>query len=105
MKGKTTRKTPFRVEENIVYVPPELIKMHQDVTIGFDFMFVNGMIWFITVSRNIKFCTTEYVTSRSLSTAMACLETVINLYRKCGFKIRHALGDDEFSPMKPELED
>ena len=79
MKGKTTHKTPFHVEENIIHVPPELVKMHQEATIGFDFMYVNSMIWFIMVTRKIKFCTIEYVTSRSMKTVMACLKTVIHL--------------------------
>ena len=82
LKGKTTRKTPFRVKETIVHVPLELIKMHKDVTIGFDFMYVNSMIWFITVTRKIKFCTVEYVISRSMKTVMACLKTVIHLYER-----------------------
>ena len=68
-------------------------------------MYVNSMIFFITVSRKIKFCTVEYVTTRNMCTAMRCLASVINLYAPRGFQVMHALGDDEFLPMRQALID
>ena len=66
LKGKTLRKAPVHVEINTIAMPEKLLKLHQNVTMGIDFMFVNGIPFFITVSSKIKFIMVECVTSMTL---------------------------------------
>jgi len=103
LKGKTVRRAPYRVEIDHIRVPPEILKSQKNVIIGFDFLFINGQVFFVTVSRNIKFSTIEWLPRRSLALAMECLGKVINLYNNRGFTITDALGDDEFTPLKYKL--
>ena len=51
LKGATTRKKPFQVREDYIEIPPEILEIHQDVTLGIDFFYVNGNAFFLTVSR------------------------------------------------------
>ena len=97
------RNTPYRVEIDHIRVPSEILRLHKKVILGFDFLFVNGQIFFTTVSRNIKFCTIEYVPRRSLKIALECLNRIIGLYKRRGFIITDALGDDEFTPLAQSL--
>ena len=59
LKGKTVRKMPRHVLDNIDPVPPEILKLHSGVTLCIDIMFVNKVPFFVTLSRNLKFITVE----------------------------------------------
>ena len=43
LKGKTVRKAPIRVEMDHIAVPNKILKLHNYITMGIDFMFVNGL--------------------------------------------------------------
>ena len=88
-----------------VKIPKKLLKLYHNIIIGIDYIFVNGLLFFITVSQNIKFTTIEYVLRKSDSTTMKCLKTVINLYKRRGFKVRIILGDNEFESLKIKIID
>jgi hypothetical protein len=67
LRGKTVRNTPGVVVADYAEIPKEIIDMNKAVTIAADVMFVNGLPFVVTISRKIKFTTTEYVPSRSQS--------------------------------------
>ena len=87
LKGATTRKRPYRVTEDYIEIPPELFEVHKNVTVGIDFFYVNGELFFVTVSRNIKFCTVENVNSTNIELCVECLKSVRKSYNKRGFII------------------
>ena len=55
LKGKTTRRTPKRVREDNIAIPPELVAKHRDVTWCMDLFYVNGMPMYTGIGRNIKY--------------------------------------------------
>ena len=55
VQGKTRRMSPDPVISDYIDVPPDLLKVHHNVTLAADIMFVNKIPFFVTVSRNIKF--------------------------------------------------
>jgi hypothetical protein len=59
LKGKTVWKTTEHVHPKYQDMPQEIMEIHRDVTIAGDIMFVNRIAFFMTVSRNVKFGTTE----------------------------------------------
>ena len=61
LKGKTTRKSPPKVEIDIIQVPKEILKLHNNVILKMDIMYVNGLPFLLTVSSKIKFITVEYL--------------------------------------------
>jgi len=59
------RRTPAPVVAEYVAVPKSVIDRNKMVTLAADVFFVDGMGFLMTVSRNIKFITAEYVTTRT----------------------------------------
>ena len=59
LKGKTVKKKSVPVLTDYVEVPKEILKHHKKVTLCGDIFFVQGYPFFVTLSRNIKFNTTE----------------------------------------------
>ena len=67
--------------------------MHKRVTITADVMFVNRFSFLVTLSRKIKFRTTQFLSKRTARTLADSLTKVIMLYARGGFIVNLALMD------------
>ena len=105
LKGKTVRKTSDTVEPAYVPIPATLMSQYSNVIIGADIMFVNKLPFFVTISRNIKFCTAELLPNQSNKTFVTAVRHVHQLYAKRGFKITTLLMDGQFEAIRGELAD
>jgi Reverse transcriptase (RNA-dependent DNA polymerase) len=105
LKGKTVRHKNDRVESLVADVPYDIIKVHKDVTLCFDIMFVNKIAFLVTVSRSLRFGTTERLATRRVDVVGKALASVIALYRKRGFRVRECHGDGEFESLRADLAD
>jgi hypothetical protein len=63
IRGKTVRQKPGKVRPDYVKIPQQLFERLRDVTLTADLMFVNGLPFFVTLSRGIKMGTTEFTPS------------------------------------------
>jgi len=103
LKGKTVRKQPMRVNTEIIEVPEHIKKMHHNVILGGDILFVNGHPFLITFSNNIKLTTSENMANRNVKTIMNGLTKVINLYNSRGFNVKMMMMDNDFAPLESDL--
>ena len=55
LKGKTTRKQPIRVKDDLVEIPRELVEKNQKLDYCMDLMFVNGMPMLTGIDRSVRF--------------------------------------------------
>ena len=55
LKWKATRKKKIPVTEDLIQVPKELIKIHGDIVMTAEILFVNTIPLSLTLSRNIVF--------------------------------------------------
>ena len=91
------------MQTDLIAIPQEILKLHNDLVTGMDIMFVNVLPFFTTISSKIKFTTVEFIPNLKISHLFECYSQVVALYNSRGFKIKHLLGDRQFSPMKPLL--
>ena len=61
VKGKTTRHHPHQLVSDVVSIPHKLHDAQHDVCLYIDIMYVNGMPFLTTISKNIKYCTAMWV--------------------------------------------
>ena len=66
-------------------------------------MFVNGLPFLTTLSRDIRLGTTEHVPICTAKNLANSLMKVVKLYAKGGFVVRNVLMDGEFEKFKPEI--
>ena len=59
VRGYTVRQRPEWVEPEYVQIPRDFYELNKFVTLAADVMFVNGLPFFMTLSRNIRFGTAE----------------------------------------------
>ena len=59
LKGKTTRSTPQVIQSKEIDLPHDIKELYGDVELSGDIMFINKIIFFISISHKIKFGTAE----------------------------------------------
>ncbi|KAI2501035.1 Reverse transcriptase (RNA-dependent DNA polymerase) [Fragilaria crotonensis] len=96
LMGKTVRKTPKAVQATYTNIPATIMSRYRKVTLAGDIMFVNKLPFFVTISRNIRFSTSEFLTNRKSDTIFKAISHVHQTYAKRGFHIEVILMDGEF---------
>jgi hypothetical protein len=89
----------------MVSIPRELFEHIKNVTLAADVMFCNGLPFFVTVSRDIKLITVEFLPSRTVESLCSKLSKVLKVYRRGGFAVRTCLMDMEFKPLVDDFEE
>ena len=68
-------------------------------------MYVNGIPFFVTVSRHIKFGTIEPLVNQKQGVLVNAMKAVTQVYQGARFLVTQALMDGEFEPICGNLED
>ena len=63
-------------------------------------MFVNGIAFLISFSRNIKLLTVEHVPNRTVGQLAKSIMKIVKLYAKGGFQVKVVLMDKEFDKIR-----
>jgi hypothetical protein len=105
VKGKTTRRTPRRVstEDAFTVLPKSVHDRYRDVTICADLMHVNGITFFVTFSRHIRFGSIEVIPNKNQATLFKAMKQIAAVYHNGGFRIRHAFMDGAFECLRDDL--
>eukprot|EP00804_Cyclotella_cryptica_P019912 CCRYP_007825-RA/>CCRYP_007825-RA protein AED:0.78 eAED:0.12 QI:0/-1/0/1/-1/1/1/0/255 len=80
VRGKTVRQRLSAVRPEYVGMPKELYERIKNVTLTADVMFVNGLPFLVTLSRDIKLGSIEFLPSRTAKQLTNALECVILIY-------------------------
>ena len=105
LKGKTPHQKSLLAPTVVTSVPRPIMLKYRDVSIAIDFMFINKIPFFMTMSHDLKFGTVEFVPSKSQKTFMVAIKHVQQVYALRGFRLRHIHGDGDFEPARGKLSD
>ena len=105
VKGKERRGKPDRVDPEYISIPQQVLELNKFLTLVADVMFVNGLPFFVTLSRNIRFMTVKFVPRRTAVELANTLKESIMLYRRAGYVCQTALMDGEFAKLQAKLSD
>ncbi len=97
------QKTLAPVVSEYVLVPSEVVEWNKIVMLAADVFFVDGAVFLLSVSRQIKFITVEYVATRMAKSPSKHLIQVVQVYMQAGFTVRTILMDGEFEKIKDNL--
>lgn len=105
LKGKTTRRRPTPVRDDLVEIPPELLLQHQDLTFCMDIMYVNGMPMLTGIDRSIRFRGLVPLASRVASELYRALDVILRAYNQRGYTVKTIICDGEFRTLMDEVND
>jgi hypothetical protein len=103
LKGKKLQRTPDPVMMEYVTIPKEIMELNKNVTLGIDIMFVNGLAFFVSPYRKVKFTMVEYIPRRLHPILVKYLKQVFYVYTTHGFKVEAALMDREFECLRSDI--
>jgi hypothetical protein len=96
LKGKTVHKASPPVKPEYANIPATIMSRYKKVTVAGDIMFVNKLPFFVTISRHIRFPTSEFLTNKKSDTMFLAIKHVYHTYPKRGFKLKTLMLDGEF---------
>ena len=96
LKGATVRQKPDRVDPEYTQIPRNLYELHNFFTLAADMMFVNDVKFLVTLSRDIRFFTKEFLPSCTPKQLSSSLNNIVNFYARGGFVVRLVLMDMKF---------
>jgi acetolactate synthase regulatory subunit len=105
LKGKTVRKAAAPVDLRNVDIPASLITQYREVVLAADVMFVNKIPFFVTISRDIKFGTSELLPNQKPDALKNALSHALRIYKTRGFVVCTVLMDGQFEPLRGDIAD
>ena len=89
----------------MVSIPNGLCDTQCDVCLYIDIMYINGMPFLTTISKNIKYCTDMWVADGTASTIVSLVESILKLYQQAGFQVVEVCTNHQFKPVLQVLQD
>ena len=105
IKGKTTRQHPHHLVSNMVSIPHELHNTQCNVCLYIEIMYINGMPFLTTISKNIKYHTVMWVADCTAPTITSPVESILQLYQQAGSQVTEVCPNHEFKPVLHVLQD
>ena len=100
------RKTPDKVNTELLAIPDDYHRLHLFVTLILaDVMFVNGLAFLVTISRDIRLRTAEFLPNWTAKVLGSSINKIKKLYSRGGFLVRLLLMDQEFDKVEPEIDE
>ena len=100
LKGKTSRQSPLQVASDHVAIPPPIFSANKHVMLSGDPFFVNLFPFFAPISDHVKFATAKFIPNWKIAQLVQASKHAQAVCSSGGFRIKHALMDGEFVPMK-----
>jgi hypothetical protein len=66
-------------------------------------MYLGNMAFFVTISRGLRFGTTDMIWNQKNETIIKAIRNVVNIYQGRGFKVSHFLMDSQFNSLRAEI--
>ena len=104
LKGKTVRSKPKIAVKDYIEIPFELKLAHQGIELCADVMYIQKLTFLVTISKNLKFVTIQFIKHRSKEDLIGGIKSVLATYNKAGFQVATLHVDPEFKHISEELE-
>jgi hypothetical protein len=101
LKGKTTRSKSIPVARDYAKVPTELMKLHKEVFLTTDILFVNKLAFLLTFSCNICSTGVNHIADRTVPQIFKAFKEMYQYYLRGGGHIKTVHADGEFAHLKP----
>ena len=65
LKGKTTQRSPFAVTIDTIDIPPETVKLHNDIFLGIDIFHINGLAFLLQCHQKLNWSQQKKLETRT----------------------------------------
>jgi hypothetical protein len=105
IKGKTARRTPRPIIQDLISVPPELVRKHSSIELCIDVMYVNRIGFLTSIGYPIYYRKTVHVTNGKNETLYNGLDKILRIYNAGGYRVNIVNCDNGFRKMMDDVKD
>jgi hypothetical protein len=99
VRGRMVQRPLESVTTDYVQIPRALLEQHQLVTLAVDVMFVNGILFLLSVARGLNLVIAKFTPSRTAKQLAAGITWMMDLYVCGGLQVGTVLMDNEFEKL------
>ena len=100
LKGKTVQGKPTVLALDRIKIPKEIDNLKKTIFLTADIFFVNGIPFFISLSRKIDLTGVSHLKGRAAANIFDAFKDTFRFYLKQGFSIQTVHADGEFGALK-----
>jgi hypothetical protein len=105
LQGKLTKTAPEHVPTlSLLTLPDSILQYHREVTVCIDIFYVNGILFFHSISRKLKVRSVSNITSKDKNTLLRETLQVVKTYKDRGFEVVNIHADMEFQCIAQEMQ-
>ena len=82
LKGATVRQKPDKVDTEYTQIPRDCYELHKFVTLAADVVFVNDVQFLVTLSRDIRLFTAQFLPYRTAKKLSSLLNNIVKFYAR-----------------------
>ena len=105
IKGKTVRRAPPPVINDIIELPKEFYANNQDLTLCIDTMFINKMPFLMGIDTSIRYRSVVPIENGEAESYYKAIDVMFRTYNAADFRIQYIHCDQEFEPLFEPLQD
>ena len=105
LQGKTPRSTPKTILQEIITMPPELLRQISSITMSMDVMYVNGIGFLTSIGYPVYYRRTEHVSNGKAETLYDALDKILRIYNSRGFRVNTINCDNGFRSLMDDVKD
>ncbi len=104
LQGKTAERKGPAIRVESASIPPQVMQYYRNVVISADIMKVNGVAFFMSISRHLLFGTAERIANNKDRTLQQSLFQIRRLYMLRGFRVVTFIMDGQFESVRGYVE-
>jgi hypothetical protein len=104
LKGKTTRKKPTVIKDDLIELPPEL-QGRDDLILYMDIMYVNEVPFLTSIDNVVRYRKAVPLDNRTSTELYKALDVILRSYNKANYFFKCIHCDQEFRPLMDQISD
>ena len=103
LKDKSVRRKPASVVTDYVDIPKEIRESRKELEVSTDIMFVNKLMFLVSIRRGLKFTTIEYLSRNNETSLVTYNNKTVSYYKSHGLHVGTMLVDPELQFLKEKV--
>ena len=105
LKGKSVQGKPVQMIDDVIQIPKEILRLHSDIHLCMDLMFVSKVGFLTTIGYPIFYRKVKRIDNRTKESLYNNLDAILHIYNSGGYKVSRISCDQEFKCLMDDVKD
>jgi 5,10-methylenetetrahydrofolate reductase len=100
---KNYKKDPKAIKGELLPILTDMFTKYRIVSIALEIMYVNNIPFLVSISRHLRFGTTDGLKDLKNTTIINAIKQILNIYKERDFKVSLILAERQFESIKTNI--